>query len=116
MLVSLKGDRSFRRLRKGRSGGGKLLSLRWRPNRAGEVRVGIVVSKKVGIAVIRNRVRRRLREILRGLVGSFNVPDATDRGLPSFDLIVIARPEAAQVKPQSLQRSLLHALKRGGLL
>ena len=116
MLVSLKGDRSFRRLRKGRSGRGKLLSLRWRPNQAGEVRVGIVVSKKVGIAVIRNRVRRRLREILRGLVGSFNAPDAIYHGLPSFDLIVIARPEAAQAKPQSLKRSLLRALKRGGLL
>ena len=116
MLVSLKGDRSFRRLRRGRSGGGKLLSLRWRPNQTGEVRVGIVVSKKVGIAVIRNRVRRRLREMLRDILGSFTVPDATYRGLPSFDLIIIARPEASQAKFQSLQQSLFRALKRAGLL
>lgn len=109
---SLKGDRAFQRLRKGRSGGARLLSVRWRPVREEGVRVGIVVSRKVGNAVIRNRVRRRLREALR----------ATLRERPSrqeplaADLVVIARPEAAEADYAALERALVRALERSAFL
>ncbi len=66
--------------------------------------MGIVVSKKVGNAVTRNRVRRRLREILRRL------------HLPSADLMVIARPEAAAADYGALARDLLRALEKSGML
>ncbi|MFY0119869.1 ribonuclease P protein component, partial [Acinetobacter baumannii] len=56
-LLSLKGDRAFQRLRQGRAGRGRFLSVKWLP--APELRVGIVVSKKVGKAVVRNRIKRR---------------------------------------------------------
>ena len=50
-------------------------------------RVGLVTSKRVGGAVVRNRVRRRLREIVR----------RHQHALPSgFWLVVIARPDSAQ--------------------
>jgi len=101
---SLKGDRAFRRLRRARSGKGRLLSVRWRPLREPEVRVGIVVSKKVGKAVVRNRVKRRLREILRRT------------HLPPAELMVVARPEAAEASFEELARDLYRALKRSGLL
>jgi ribonuclease P protein component len=81
-----------------------LLSVRWLPARHGEVRVGIVVSKKVGNAVVRNRVRRRLREILRRM------------HLPASDLMVIARPEAADADFHELARDLMRALDKSGLL
>ena len=103
-LTSLKGDAAFRRVRRGRSGRAKTLSVRWLPARHGEVRVGIVVSKKVGKAVTRNKVRRRLREILRRL------------HLPAADLMVIARPEAAAADYNTLARDLLRALDKSGML
>ncbi|GEM89714.1 ribonuclease P protein component [Oceanithermus desulfurans] len=78
--------------------------MRWLPTRRGEVRVGIVVSKKVGNAVVRNRVRRRLREILRRM------------HLPSADLMVVARPEAAAADFHELARDLMRALDKSGLL
>lgn len=116
-MESLKGDRAFRRLRKGRSGGAKYLSARWRPTRDGVVRVGIVVSGKVGNAVVRNRVRRRLREGLRELLKERPVlsDEATWNGLPSCDMLVIARPEAADADYASLKKALGRALERASL-
>ena len=108
-LQSLKGDRAFRRLKRGRAGSSKLLSLRWQHNRDGVVRVGIVVSKKVGNAVIRNRVRRRLREALRAILAQKPPPQ-------TFDLVVIARPEAANADYQQLYGALERALSRSQAL
>lgn len=82
----------------------------------GEVRVGIVVSRKVGKAVVRNRVRRRLRA---GLQELLTLPLASAASLgsrPSLDLLVIARPSAAEADYQQLKRSLKSALERGKLL
>ena len=71
------------------------------------MRVGIVVSKKVGNAVVRNRVRRRLREGLRTLVA-----DGSSAGPTSFDLLVIARPEAAEADFATLRGDLQRAIDR----
>ena len=117
LIVSLKGDRAFGRLRKGRAGNAKLLGLRWRPTQEGRVRVGIVVSKKVGKAVVRNRVRRRLREALgRILRGARLQPNARWRGSASFDLLVMARPDAAGATYKELSDALAYALRKGGVL
>ena len=108
-VCSLKGDRTFQQMRRGKAGHAKLLSLRWRSNREMCVRVGIVVSKKVGNAVVRNRVRRRLREALRALTMEKNVSK-------TFDLVVIARPVAADADYWQLKDALRYALKKGGAL
>lgn len=102
-LTSLKGDQAFQRLKKGRSGRGRLVLVRWLPRKEG-VAVGIVVSKKVGKAVVRNKVRRRIREILRQLY------------LPPADLVVIAQPEAREASFPELARDLFLALKKSGLV
>ena len=116
-IASLKGDRAFQRLRKGRAGHANYLSTRWMPDQNGQVRVGIVVNKQVGKAVVRNRVRRRLREALRVLMLERSIsPEASFKGNPSFALVVIARPEAAQADFQQLKDALAHALKKGKLL
>lgn len=101
-LLSLKGDRAFQRLRQGRAGRGRFLSVKWLP--APELRVGIVVSKKVGKAVVRNRIKRRLREILRRL------------HLPKAHLLVIASPEAREATYAELFQDLIRALKKSGLV
>lgn len=113
VIRSLKGDRAFQRLRRGKAGHAKLLSLRWRPVRAEGVRVGIVVSKKVGKAVTRNRVRRRLREGLRAVL------QRAEAGRPNgfaLELVIIARPDAAEADYGQLKGSLEHALRKGHVL
>ena len=101
-LLSLKGDRAFQRLRQGRAGRGRYVSVKWLP--APEVRVGIVVSKKVGKAVVRNRVRRRLKEILRRL------------HLPGAHLLLVASPEAREAGFAELFQDVVRALKKSGLI
>lgn len=112
VILSLKGDRAFSRLRRGQAGHARLLSLRWRPSRGG-VFVGIVVSKKVGKAVTRNRVRRRLREGLRAVLTQAEAQHAAEANI---ELVVIARPEAAEADYWQLKSSLEHALRKGRAL
>jgi ribonuclease P protein component len=67
-------------------------------------RFGFLVSKRVGGAVIRNRARRRLREILRC--------EAVTQG---WDLVLIARPKIARASFAEVQSSIRDVLRRGGL-
>ena len=113
VIQSLKGDRAFQRLRRGRAGHAKFLSLRWRPARVGGVHVGIVVSKKVGKAVVRNRVRRRLREALRAALLK---AETKRKEVLAFELVIIARPEAAEADYWQLRGALEHALRKGKAL
>ncbi len=72
--------------------------------------MGIVVSSKVGNAVVRNLVRRRLRHALRAVLPV--PPAAAPAGV---DLLVICRPEAAGADFAELNASLIKALGRSGL-
>ncbi len=81
----------------------------------GEVRVGLVVSRKVGKAVVRNRVRRRLREAVRETLREGLVEGAYLASRPSVDLLIIARPSAATADYHELKRSLRSALTRAAL-
>ncbi len=77
--------------------------------------MGIVVSGKVGNAVVRNRVRRRLRAALTGLLAEGVRRDACRAGKASFDMVVIARPSAAGAGFWELRSTLERALARAGL-
>jgi ribonuclease P protein component len=74
---------------------------------ATRARVGIVTTRKVGMAVVRNRIRRRIREVFR---------------LHQFDLIsgvwlvTIARPSAATASFQDLERDWLRLAERASIL
>lgn len=105
---SLKLNHVFRRLyNRGDSAVNRYLVLYCQPNHSEENRVGITVGKKLGTAVVRNRVRRRLREIYRCNEASFR---------PGFDLVVVVRSRAIAADFSTLQTAYLSAARRLGIL
>ena len=76
-------------------------------NRKGMSRLGITVSTKLGHAVVRNRVRRRLRELYRL---------HRQEMLPGYDLIVVARVRAVDMPYAKLEKQYLRCLAQLGLL
>jgi ribonuclease P protein component len=79
-----------------------LLLMRYRRNGLDRTRYGISTGRKVGHAVVRNGVRRRLRTILRGLDAD------VQRG---YDILLVARPAAATVKQADLEVALRQLLR-----
>ena len=80
---TIKENRTFRQIyRRGRSAVTPFLVLYCRPNRLGRNRLGITVSTKLGGAVVRNRARRRLREVYR--LAQPNLKQG-------YDLVLVAR-------------------------
>ena len=69
----------------------------------GPARVGFTVSKKVGTAVERNRIRRRLREVVRG---------ATDAALPGRDYVLVGRRAGLSAPFSALVEDFKLALRR----
>ena len=71
----------------------------------GGARLGLTVSRRVGDAVRRNRVKRRIREVFRQSRGA----------LPcGVDLVVVARPGAAQLSAAATREELQDLLATGG--
>jgi ribonuclease P protein component len=89
--------------RQGTAYRGKLFSAHAFPNEHGNPRLGLSVSRKVGTAVTRNAVRRRLREVFRARTS--DIPG-------DLDLVVSARPAAAGATFAELQTEFGKALSR----
>jgi len=105
---SLKKNHEFRRLyAKGRSAVSSTLVVYMRRTGRGGNRVGITVTAKLGNAVTRNRVRRRLREIYR------LHEEALRRGA---DLVIVARARSVTASYAELERDFLDCCRRLGLL
>ena len=105
---TLKQNSDFRRLyAKGKTSANRYLVLYCRHNGRGVNRMGYTVSSKLGGAVVRNRVRRRLREIAR-----LNMP-----GLKSgWDVVVVARTRAVAASYAELDRAFKDACAALGLV
>ena len=105
----LKVSREFERVRKkGRAVRGGLLMLSVLPvDGEKRFRVGLITSRRVGGAVARNRVRRRLREIVR------RNQQALKGGIW---FVVIARRSAAQTRSAALEAEWLRLARRAGIL
>lgn len=84
-----------------------LLVLYVAPNGLAITRVGISTSKRLGKAVIRNRVKRLIRESVRALLPI--IPGGRD-------LVFVARPASAQADYQSVKRAVGLLLERARLL
>lgn len=87
---------------KGRRIGGKFLLVIFAPSAFLDVRFGLTVSKRVGNAVVRNRVKRRLRDILRH----------HKTLLSGLDVVWIAKAEAASASHAMLQADILDLMDR----
>lgn len=104
---ALKLNHIFRRLYATGGYANGLLVLYARPNRLGMNRVGITTGKKLGHAVVRNRARRRLREVYRLNEHRFK---------PGYDIVVVARSRCVDADFKKLTKAYLSLAQKAGIL
>lgn len=104
---ALKLNHIFRRLYATSGHANGHLVLYARKNHSANNRVGITVSKKLGGAVVRNRVRRRLREVYRLHEEQF---------APGWDIVVVARSRCIKSDFLSLTNAYLSLAAKAGIL
>lgn len=105
--ISMKENHLFRRLyAKGRNAAASALAVYVRPNHLPRNRLGLTVGTKVGKAVCRNRVRRRVRE-------AYRIHE--ERMTTGWDIVVVARVRSAFVSYAKLEKELLQLLGKLGV-
>ena len=105
---SLKRKKEFRyTYRVGRSVPGSYTVLIYARNRSRMTRVGFSVSKKIGNAIVRNRVKRRLREAVTPLLPGIRA---------GFNLIFIAHASLTEAPFSSIGAQMLGQIRKAGLL
>lgn len=108
MLPMLRRRADFEALsRQGIARSTPLLVLRWLRTGRAETRIGLSTPRTIGGAVQRNRVRRRLRALMRERLGS--------RIGPGWDLLVIARPAAGDATHAELGAAIDALLARSDI-
>ncbi len=105
--VSMKENHLFRRLyAKGKNAAAGTMAMYARRSRLPYNRLGITVGTKVGKAVVRNRVRRRIREAYRLQEGELT---------PGWDIVAVARVRSAFASYAELERDLKRLLDKLGV-
>ena len=104
---ALKLNHIFQRLYHTKGVADGYLVLYARKNRTERNRVGITVSKKLGKAHVRNRIRRRLREVYRLNEEKFR---------PGWDIVVVARSRTLDADFSKLTKSYLSLAAKAGIL
>ena len=84
-----------------------LLTVRFLRTGLDVTRIGLSTGRRLGNAVVRNRVRRRLREALRVMAPSFQ---------PGWDVLIIARPALVEADHDALVGALRRMLGKAGVL
>jgi ribonuclease P protein component len=72
-----------------------------------QTRFGLATGRRLGGAVVRNRVRRRIKEGLRVMAPTFQ---------PGWDVLIIARPAIVEADHDALVGALRRVLRSGGVL
>ena len=103
----LKLNHIFRRLYATSGYANSCLVLYARKNGTDTNRVGVTVSKKLGHAVVRNRIRRRVREVYRLNESQFSA---------GWDIVVVARSRCQTVPFEKLTQSYLALAEKAGIL
>jgi ribonuclease P protein component len=103
----LRRNSDFRRVRHvGKSNASPLLVLAFLRNNLDHSRFGFVVSKQLGKAVNRNKIKRRVREAVRLRLAQIK---------PGYDVVYVARRNARQATYQELAQSAEDLLKKANL-
>lgn len=112
----LRHSRDFARLRQqGQLLQHRLLKISYAPSQLSHHRYGFIVSKRLGNAVRRNKLHRRLREIMRHLDASIKMDEVS--GLcGGYDIVIIARYPASKADYAELQHVIESLLGRAKLL
>lgn len=108
-MLRLRNREDFGRVyRGGRSFANGQFVVYWSKQPSAEpFRCGISASKKIGNAVVRNHMRRIIKEIVRHMEHEI---------VPNVDFILIVRKPATEMSYSELDRSIHHVLRKGGLL
>ncbi|GAC1444017.1 MAG: ribonuclease P protein component [Chloroflexota bacterium] len=102
----LKRSKEFAKVRRfGRSTGSPLVAIYVLRTRSSQCRIGFSVSKRVGKATIRNRVKRLLREATRQQLHNVR---------PGCDMVLIARPAAAHASYSQVAETVAYVLRKSG--
>ena len=102
--TSLKKNHEFRRLyNKGKSAASQCVVVYCRRNGKTENRLGLTVSTKIGGAVQRNRIRRRLKEIYR-------LNEHTLRS--GYDVVIVARTRSRYAGYKEIETSVLSLFRK----
>lgn len=105
----LRKDAEFRKVyKKGKSFANKYLVMYILNNNEEINRVGFSISKKVGKATIRNRVRRLIKEVYR-LESDENI-------IKGYDIVFIARIASKECTYKDIQKSMKYLMKKSNLL
>jgi ribonuclease P protein component len=105
--ASLKNNYEFRRLyTKGKSAASPYAVVYFRKNRSPANKLGLTVSTKLGKAVVRNRIRRRFKEIYRLNEEKFT---------PGIDIVIVARAKSRNARYRELEADFLSLSRKLGI-
>ena len=106
--ISMKYNRDFKRLySRGKSIAAGYLVLYYQKNKLEKNVLGITVTKKLGKAVVRNRVRRLIRECYRLREDEMQI---------GYNMVLVARNRAADADFEKIGRDLSYLLKKSGMI
>ena len=104
ITTSLKKNHEFKRLySKGKSAASQYVAIYCRRNGKKDNRLGVTVSTKLGGAVVRNRIRRRLKEIYR---------TNEDKLTVGYDIVIVARMKSRSSGFREMEASVLSLLRK----
>lgn len=107
-METLKKKNDFNKVfNRGKSTASRYLVLYWYPNNKEINRYGFSISKRIGKAVVRNKLKRRLKEIIRRFL--------EDSCLKGYDIIIIARNPVNSLDFNGIKDDLTKLFQKAGL-
>lgn len=105
--TKIRSNRDFRVVYdKGKSNANKYLVIFFKKNGYDYNRIGFSTTKKLGNSVIRNRVKRLMRESYR--INSFKIKEG-------YDIIFLSRVRAKDASYKQIESAIMHLVKKAGL-